>query len=209
MSALTILAIVAGILLAVVVAVGVTTAVKTQVMQNRDLELAEVLAGDGPPLSSAPRARGRSRVSQDAGEQRSILEEAARRRNILEDAVSQWERLATEERDQRAGRAAWLFGQGNIQGFEQQETQGWSRFIYDLIQAGRRPYAGLLLLGSEPYQLGQIPVDTLTWYRDQLLRLHPAYLATRASLSERVTQLTTLMIRMEQIDIIPTRRRLP
>lgn len=197
MSALATLAIVAGALLAVVVAAGVATAVKTRVMQDQDLALAEALAGERLPPPPEPRARGRSRLARDAAERQSILEEAARWRSVLEDAVSRWQRTP-EERMSLAERAAARW---------REEPGDWRSFIDDLIETGRRPYAGMLLLSVSPEPIEPILVGTVTWYRDHLLSLHPAYLATNASLLDRVTQLITLTIDLEQGGDIPARRR--
>jgi hypothetical protein len=197
MSALAILAIVAGILLAAVVLVGVGTAVRTRAMQDRDLELAEALAGEETTPSLEPRARPRSPV----------IIEAAELRGVLESATSGWEDLTFQVQSALVERAASLWD----------ESPGeLASFINDLIEAGREPHAGVLLLSVDPDRLvagSQVgpslyvrpSVSTVTWYRDQLLSLHPAYLATRAALLERVTQLITLTIRLELSGLIPRR----
>jgi hypothetical protein len=212
MSALATLAVVAGALLAVVLTVEVATGVKTRAMKDRDLWLAEALAGEEkeqpePPLPSARRARRFGKVSQMVAEQREILEQA----------TFDWERLGPEAQRSFARNAARR---------RQEDPEELSSFINDLIRSGRRPDAGVLLVNREPeprlIQHGSVievvrdpehftgtPADTVTWYRDRLLSLHPAYLATRASLLERVTQLVTVTIGVERGGEIPQRRRYP
>jgi hypothetical protein len=211
MSALATLAIVASVLLAVVFAVGVAVGVKTRAMKDRDLWLAEELAGEDkdqePPLPSARRARRFSEISPKAAEQREILEQA----------TFDWEQLGSEAQRSFARDAARR---------REEDPEELSSFINDLIRSGRRPDAGVLLVNREPeprrihvdsqieivrepeYFTGT-PAYTVTWYRDQLLSLHPAYLAPRASLLERVTQLITVTIRVERGGEIPQRRRYP
>jgi len=199
MSPLAILAIVAGVLLGAVLGIGVVTAVRTRAMRDRDLALAEALVGEKPPSTSEPHVRRFGRITEEADKQQSILKEAARQRDVLEKSVSYWEEASRDEQDEllrtRSARSRWV-----------ESSEEWGSFINDLIRAGRRPHAGVVLLSVESATTKQRLVDAVTWYRDQLLSLHPAYLAIREPLFERVTQLITLTIRMERSGGIPNRR---
>jgi hypothetical protein len=202
MSPLATLAIVAGVLLAAVLVVGVVTAARTRAMRDRDLTLAEALVGAETKSPSAHRARRLGQLSQDAAKHRELIEQATR----------SWERFTPQGQVSLVERAA----------DRRREAPGeFISLINNLIRTGRRPHAGVLLLSAEPQtgvvpllpgdekypQFEPTPADTVTWYRDQLLSLHPAYLEVRATLLERVTQLLTLIIRAEQDGEIPQRER--
>jgi hypothetical protein len=196
MSPLAILAIVAGVLLAAVLGVGVITAVRTRAMRDRDLALAEALTSEKSPSISELNVRRFGRLAKEADELESILKEAARQRNAFEKSISNWVEAERESQEEilrtRSGRSRWL-----------ESTEAWRSFINDLIREGRRPDAGVVLLSVENTFDKPGLVEAVTWYRDQLLSLHPAYLATREPLFKRVNQLTTLTIRMERAGEIP------
>lgn len=149
-------------------------------MRDRDLALAEALAGENPLSASEPPVRRFGRVTKEADKLRSLLKEEAKRRDILERSAVIWQQKS-------------------------QRPEEWRSFI-NLIRARRGPHAGVVLPNVESAPTEDDLVDAVTWYRDQLLSLHPAYLATREPLFERVTQLITLTIRMEQSGEIPNRR---
>jgi hypothetical protein len=190
--------------------VALGAAFATRAMKDRDLVLAESLAGEEEGetrVIPARLARRLSQVSQKADEQREILEQA----------THDWEHLSLQAQSSFVQSAARR---------REEDSEELRSFINDLIQSGRRPDAGILLVNREseppnvpldPQLLTLLPseyfegtpADVVTWYRDKLLSLHPAYLATRASLLERVTQLFMVTIRVERGGEIPQRRRYP